>query len=51
MEQEFPDKWNKKVAYYFDETIGCYNYAQCHPMKPLRVAMTDTLIKAYNIDK
>lgn len=39
--------WNKKVAYFFDHTIGSHNYANGHPMKPLRVAMTDTLIKAY----
>ncbi|KAL4436177.1 hypothetical protein ABPG74_018161 [Tetrahymena malaccensis] len=45
------DKWNKRIAYYFDETIGCYNYANGHPMKPLRVAMTDTLVRSYEIDK
>ena len=32
---------NKDVVYYFDEMIGTYHYAFAHPMKPLRVAMTD----------
>jgi len=31
----------KDVVYYFDEMIGTYHYAFAHPMKPLRVAMTD----------
>ena len=48
--EEASDKWNKRVAYFFDESIGSYNYANGHPMKPLRVAMTDTLIKSYEID-
>lgn len=40
----------KKVAYYFDDNLGCFNYAPGHPMKPLRVAMTDNLIKEYKLD-
>lgn len=36
--------WNKKVCYYYDDSIGCFNYASNHPMKPLRVAMTDSLV-------
>jgi len=49
--EEPEDKWNKRVAYFFDETIGTYNYANGHPMKPLRVAMTDTLVRSYEMDK
>lgn len=37
--------------YYFDEMIGTYHYAFAHPMKPLRVAMTDEIVKKYNIDQ
>lgn len=50
LREDNTNKWNKKVAYFFDETIGSYNYANGHPMKPLRVAMTDSLIKSYEID-
>ena len=31
----------KDVVYFFDEMVGTYHYAFAHPMKPLRVAMTD----------
>lgn len=48
-EEDIVKKWNK-VGYYYDETIGCYNYYNSHPMKPFRVAMTDSLIKAYKMD-
>ena len=43
--------WNKKIAYYFDEDIGTFNYAQGHPMKPFRVKMTDNLMRAYHLDE
>jgi histone deacetylase 1/2 len=39
----------KKVAYYFDEEIGTFNYSTQHPMKPIRVAMTDDLIRNYGL--
>ena len=42
--------FKSNVVYYFDEMIGTYHYANNHPMKPLRVAMTDELVKCYNID-
>ena len=41
----------KDVVYYFDEMIGTYHYAFAHPMKPLRVAMTDEIVKKYELDK
>ncbi len=31
----------KEVVYFCDEMVGTYHYAFAHPMKPLRVAMTD----------
>lgn len=43
--------FKKDVVYYFDEMIGTYHYANNHPMKPLRVAMTDELVKVYKIDQ
>ena len=30
--------------------IGTYHYAFAHPMKPLRVAMTDEIVKKYQLD-
>lgn len=41
----------KDVIYYFDEMIGTYHYAFAHPMKPLRVAMTDEIVRKYDLDK
>lgn len=40
----------KDVVYYFDEMIGTYHYAFAHPMKPLRVAMTDEIVRKYQLD-
>ena len=39
----------KSVSYFFDSEIGLYQYANGHPMKPLRVAMTDELIQKYGL--
>lgn len=39
----------KRVAYFYDNTIGTYNYATGHPMKPLRVRMTHSLITLYDL--
>ena len=41
----------KDVVYYFDEMIGTFHYAYAHPMKPLRVAMTDEIVRKYDIQK
>ena len=41
----------KDVVYYFDEMIGTYHYAYAHPMKPLRVAMTDEIVRKYDLEK
>lgn len=37
--------WKKNIAYYYDDSIGCYNYGIGHPMKPIKVTMTHELIK------
>ena len=40
---------NKKVAYYFDEELGIYSFKKGHPMRPLRLKITDELIKSYGL--
>jgi acetoin utilization deacetylase AcuC-like enzyme len=44
-------KSSKKVVYYFDEEYGTFTYSTAHPMKPLRVAMTDELIRQFGMHK
>ena len=39
-----------KVSYYYDEEFAAYDLTVSHPMKPLRIKMTDTLIKGYEMD-
>ena len=41
----------KDVVYYVDDMIGTYHYANNHPMKPFRVAMTDELVRSYGMDQ
>ena len=41
----------KKVAYIYDETIGLHNYGRGHPMNPIRISMTHSLVKSFNLDK
>lgn len=40
-----------KIAYMYDETIGLHNYGQDHPMNPIRITMTHSLVKSYGIEK
>ena len=43
-----------RVAYYHDDEIGTHLYVQLgqyHPLKPLRVQMTDELIEVYGMKK
>jgi len=40
---------NKRVSYFFDGEIGIYHYAYSHPMKPLRVAITDQIVQGYGL--
>ncbi len=42
--------FKKDVVYYFDGMIGTYHYAVNHPMKPLRVAMTDEIVRKYKLN-
>ena len=44
-------QFKKDVVYYFDDMIGTFHYSYGHPMKPLRVAMTDEIVKKYELDK
>ena len=41
----------QKVSYYYDEDFSVFQVSDSHPMKPLRIKMTDTLIKEYEMDK
>jgi acetoin utilization deacetylase AcuC-like enzyme len=43
--------FKKDVVYYFDEMIGTYHYAYAHPMKPLRVAMTNEIVQKYELNQ
>lgn len=40
----------KRVSYYFDEEIGITTFKKGHPMRPLRIKITDELIKSYNLN-
>jgi histone deacetylase 1/2 len=42
-------EFKKNVVYYYDDMIGTFNYSVGHPMKPLRVAMTDELVRKYEL--
>jgi acetoin utilization deacetylase AcuC-like enzyme len=39
-----------KVSYYFDEEFACFNVPADFMMKPLRIKLTDSLIKSYEMD-
>ncbi|KAJ1664001.1 histone deacetylase (class I) Clr6 [Coemansia sp. RSA 1813] len=41
----------KRVAYYYDEDVGNYNYGYMHPMKPFRMRMAHNLVTAYGLDQ
>lgn len=41
----------KKVAYMYDDTIGLHNYGEGHPMNPIRISMTHSLVKSFNLDR
>lgn len=42
---------NKNVLYLYDPEIGNFSYSYGHPMKPLRVEMTHSLIVNYELYK
>jgi acetoin utilization deacetylase AcuC-like enzyme len=39
------------VAYFYNEEIAKFYYYKDHPMKPLRMAMTQSLIESFDIYK
>jgi len=39
----------KKVAYYYDPSVGSFYYGAGHPMKPHRIRMTHNLLMAYGL--
>ena len=39
----------QKVSYYYDEDFSVFQVSEAHPMKPLRIKMTDTLVKEYGM--
>ncbi|EAY04719.1 acetylpolyamine aminohydrolase, putative [Trichomonas vaginalis G3] len=38
-----------RIAYFYDEEIGNFYYEEGHPMKPVRVRMTHSLVLAYKL--
>lgn len=41
--------FKKNITYYYDDEFGTFNYSTTHPMKPLRVAITDDLVGYYGL--
>ncbi|ORE00615.1 HDAC1 [Hepatospora eriocheir] len=41
----------KKIAYMFDKEVGLFNYGPSHPMNPIRVTMTHSLVHSYGLDR
>ena len=39
----------KRIAYYYDPEVSLYKYSDGHPMRPLRIKMTNSLLSAYNL--
>lgn len=37
------------ISYYYDEDFSVFQVSEAHPMKPLRIKMTDTLIREYDL--
>ena len=40
-----------RICYFYDEEIGNFYYDEGHPMKPVRVRMTHSLVLAYGLHK
>ena len=38
-----------RISYYNDEDFSIFQVSQAPPIKPLRVKMTDTLIREYDL--
>jgi acetoin utilization deacetylase AcuC-like enzyme len=41
----------KKVAYFYDDDVGCFAYDSGHPMKPHRIRLTHSLVTSYELYK
>ncbi|KAJ7581068.1 hypothetical protein C8J56DRAFT_832969 [Mycena floridula] len=39
------------VSYYFARDVGFHHYGDLHPMKPIRLALTNALVMGYGLDK
>ncbi|KAF9619420.1 hypothetical protein IFM89_006995 [Coptis chinensis] len=44
-----PDATKRRVAYFFEPSIGDYSYGDEHPMKPNCIVMADNLITHYGL--
>ncbi|ODM95606.1 Histone deacetylase 3 [Orchesella cincta] len=42
---------NKIVSYFYDSDVGNFHYGINHPMKPMRLAITHSLVLNYGLDK
>lgn len=40
---------DKRILYLHDPEIGCFHYSKGHPMKPLKVQMTHSLVVNYGL--
>ena len=40
-----------KVAYFHHPDVPNFHYGPAHPMKPQRLALTDSLVRAYGLDR
>lgn len=40
---------DKRVSYFFDEEIAMYTFKKGHPMRPLRMKITDEILRVYNV--
>jgi histone deacetylase 1/2 len=46
-----PDAKKRRVSYFYEPSIGEYNYGQEHPMKPHRIRMAHNLIVQYQLHR
>ena len=44
-------KRRHKVAYFHHPDVPNFHYGAAHPMKPQRLALTDSLVRAYGLDQ
>ena len=51
MQEIVAHKKDNRVAYFFDDEIGMYTFIKGHPMRPLRMKITDTMLRVYGLDK